>query len=298
MTPIGNGGKAGLLARPYAAEAIVADLSADVVVFEMPGVPKMGLVWEGDATAKTVDMLGLTISATAHLTFAYEGEVPEGEVGEVNGRVHLPSGEDARLSVIQDVPICTLKGGCSCEEGSRRAGASFVDSKPGKAHIGITGHIAGAVVSVFGFSLPAFCQTIYATPRYVVMGGAWTWSIAGTDSIISGRTCTWSGSASGPITLDQNSEMNNYVEFDTTTMEVEYEGYFSTKGMLVDVTRDCPASSLIGRPAQTETFHQSKSEIWLIAYNEDHRTVSGDTISGTYIGVGPSRLEWSFTRVN
>lgn len=150
------------------------------------------------------------------------------------------------------------------------------------------------------FELMRGQETGTKQPIYVVTGGTMTYSKTGT---------TYDGCAylAGPVTIPVDATnilpatipsagtiVGSYLMFDFTKTLVEYRGFVKFVGPPLTTTVTCP------NPDDDSTYLDEPVAVFLNA-NEEHWTVSGDTIAGSYhidrqTESGWYEVDWSFTR--
>jgi hypothetical protein len=193
--------------------------------------PQLGPAWDFTgpgitATGPLVQILTLSTSATVppqtvpahaalplHLSLDADVVIIDGPA--LQGLVRLPGGIDQHLDQVVTKALCTVAGGCVCEPGTPRAGASFVQTKRGVAELGAAGDTKGGLLQFSGYSLKDFCHVEEEGLVDPCLLGKWEsapWTLAGfemnapghpfADTLIGGAGVRASFTADGREILD------------------------------------------------------------------------------------------------
>lgn len=210
-----------------------------------------------------------------------DGTKNEDDAWEIEGMVQLPYDVDDDRSVNVEARTTLYTGGESQDE----ATATLTGSTP------IMGYEWQLVATSSSYWTGGIPHTPYSAtttltlefepgqdpsstnPRYVVTGGSVTWDYSHTY-----YDCVYSGPE---ITFDVTEEVSrtSYLEFDTSTTPVEYQGYIYTFGPFVTISVDC------GNDNDPTTQQQRALNYWLDVQGNESGNVSADgtTIEGTNV---------------
>jgi hypothetical protein len=222
------------------------------------------------------------------------GEIPLGydlkEAKSVTFRawIELPSGGEAEHET-----LATLTGEKTIWEGR----ANFV------AGVVWHGGLTTTATAELTFELMPGQEADTNQPIYVVTGGTMTWSYSATYDPGFGL-CTY---RAGPVTIpldatntgltipSEGTMVGSWLEFDTSKTPVEYTGIVAPLFTEVTMTKTC------ANPDDNDMYLAATTAVFLRADLEEHWTVSGDTIAGSYhidrqTPSGWYEVDWSFTR--
>jgi len=205
----------------------------------------------------------------------------------------IPLGYDARLGQTIDIEVSVSlpEGGTSTVAASPTVSGPAQGFQPGRVWQGTFKRIFFTdetqvqldVQAVFERDPDQNPDTKY--PTFLLKSGTMVWSAADSD----GSGCSFQAPI---VTTQLGPDPDANFSFDLTKDPVEFRGFASSEGPVVEIMITCPEIDPF--PTKTEA-----GGVWLAALGSDHHVVTGYSFSGRYDqnGPRPSSVQWNLRKV-